>query len=162
MRFPSHGASGQPSGLLGNLFAPITLPGEPPGFYRKDGPKLGPQPLYTRDPDTGVYTQSSKQAVPDGKGGWLRDSGLKGGMKYSPEARAQRLSEARTTCQQAAIELAIIQDRITASRNKVHAAQNDISRQTAKAELLAEVNAHSIAATSFRRAQEELRNALYE
>lgn len=159
--FSSQGASGQPSGLLGNLFAPVTLPGEPPGFYMKNASKLGPQPLYTRDPDTGAYTQSSQRAVPDGQGGWQRDGGLKGGVKYGPAEREARLREARVNCEQAAMELALIQDRVTAAHNKVLAAPDEISRQTAKAEWLSEVNVHSSAATRFRQAQDELRNALY-
>ncbi|GLQ49781.1 hypothetical protein ACFFJT_03415 [Dyella flava] len=159
--FSSHGASGQPGGLLGNLFAPVTLQGELSGFYVKNDPKPGPRPLYTRDPDTGVYTQSSKRVMPDGQGGWQRDGGLKGGVKYGPEDREARLREARVNCQQAAVELALIQDRVTTAHNKVLAAPDEISRQTAKAEWLSEVNAHSTAAAAFRRAQDELKNALY-
>jgi hypothetical protein len=84
--FPSPGASGKPSGLLGNLFpppsgfSPIQLPGDATNYYIKDSSGNGPRTLYTYDPQTSKYKQTSKQAVPDGSGGGKLDDGLKGGM----------------------------------------------------------------------------------
>lgn len=161
MGFSSHGASGQPSGLLGEFFAPIKLPGEPHTFYIKESAQGDSQQLYTRDPHTGAYRQSSKQALPDGKGGWQRDGGLKGGLNYTPEDRAKRLEEARTECQQTAEVLAMLQDRVTAARNKFHSAQDEISKQLAHIDLLIAINAHSRIAEHFRQVQDELTNALY-
>ena len=161
MDFFSHGASGQPSGLLRELFAPVKLPDEPHTFYMKERAKGGPQQLYTRDPQTGAYRQSAKQVMPDGTGGGQRDSGLKGGVEYSPEERAKRLEEARTKCHQAAVELAVIQDRVTEARSEYNSAQDGNSKQAAHDRLIAEINAHSKAATHFRNTQADLLNAQY-
>jgi hypothetical protein len=157
--FSALGESGQHSGLLASLFAPVALPGEPSGFYMKSNFKPGPQPLYTRNPQTGVYMQSSKQAVPDGKSGWQRDDGLKGGLPLTPEQRQERLEKARTACTQAATELATLQDAVEQARYDVRNAPDAASRQDAHADLLAAINAHSTAATAFRAAQQELANA---
>jgi hypothetical protein len=158
--FSALGESGQHSGLLASLFAPVALPGEPSGFYMKSNFKPGPQPLYTRNPQTGVYMQSSKQAVPDGKSGWQRDDGLKGGLPLTPEQREERLRKARTAHQQAETELSTLQDAVIEARYDVQNATDTASRQAAHADLIAAINAHSTAVTTFRTAQQELANAL--
>jgi hypothetical protein len=157
--FSALGESGQHSGLLASLFAPVALPGEPSGFYMKSNFKPGPQPLYTRNPQTGAYMQSAKQAVSDGKGGWQRDGGLKGGLPLTPAQRAERIRKAEDEHRWAEAELSIIDDRITAAEDKVLNAEDDISRETARAELLAERNARSRAAVILEYARTELRNA---
>jgi hypothetical protein len=83
--FPSAGASGKPTGLLGNLsafpseYTSVKLPGDATSYYIKNSSGTGSSTLYTRDPQTSMYTQTSKQVAPDGHGGWQRDDGLKGG-----------------------------------------------------------------------------------
>ena len=83
--FPSPGASGKPSGLLGSLpppssgFAPIKLPGDSTTYYIKNSSGNGPRTLYTSDPQAGTYKQTNKTVVSDGHDGWQLDDGLKAG-----------------------------------------------------------------------------------
>ena len=87
--FPSPGASGKPSGLLGNLsapssgFTPIKLPGDSTTYYIKNSSGNGPRTLYTGDPQAGTYKQSNKTVVSDGNHGWQQGGGLPGGGQKS-------------------------------------------------------------------------------
>ncbi|WP_147293178.1 hypothetical protein [Dyella monticola] len=84
--FPTTPSTGRPSGLLSTLHNPsfepkaVRLPGDATTYYVKNPSNTKtPQSLYTRDPDTGVLKQTSKQIVDDGKDGWQIVDGLKGG-----------------------------------------------------------------------------------
>lgn len=88
--FPSTPSSGKPSGLLSTLHNPpiepkaVSLRGDATTYYVKNPSDTNtPQSLYTRDPDTGVLKQTSKQVVSDGTGGWKLDKGLVGGGQAS-------------------------------------------------------------------------------
>jgi hypothetical protein len=98
--FSALGESGRHSGLLGRLpashpgFIRVILPGDASAYYIKSDATKGLHQLYRLDPSTGAFKQTSKQVATDGKGGWRPDGGLKGGLNYSPEARAARLEKA--------------------------------------------------------------------
>lgn len=84
--FPNTPSTGKPSGLLSTLHNPsfepkaVRLPGDATTYYVKNPSNTNtPQSLYTRDPETGVLKQTSKQVVDDGKDGWKIVDGLKGG-----------------------------------------------------------------------------------
>jgi hypothetical protein len=131
--FLAPGATGSPSGLLGHLpvsdagWVAVTLPGDSSAYYVKSGAGDGLHPLYTRDPGTGMYRQTSKQVVPDSKGGWQADSGLKGGVNDSPEARAERLREAQAQETQASRQFLQATEDARAAELNVREINNKIS-----------------------------------
>jgi hypothetical protein len=108
--FFAHALNGQPSGLLARLPVPhpfffrAVLPGDASTYYIRRNAGKGLHQLYIREPSTGMYKQTPKRVAHDGKGGWWADSGLKGGLNYTPEARAARLQEARESYRNARAE----------------------------------------------------------
>ena len=100
--FPSTPSTGRPSGLLSTLHNPsfepqaVRLSGDATTYYVKNPSNTKtPQPLYTRDPETGVLKQTSKQVVSDGAG-WRLEKGLTGGNGPSHPSRADELHAAQT------------------------------------------------------------------
>ncbi|WP_115494950.1 hypothetical protein [Dyella monticola] len=121
--------TGQPTGMASTFVSPdrparVSLPGDSTAYYVKGSSKAGvPQALYTRDPQTGVLKQTSKQAVSDG-GGWKAVDGLKGGLNYSPEARAARLQDAQHQYDLAVQRLGRAQSGLHETEQEYEAAQN--------------------------------------
>lgn len=90
--FPSGGASGHPSGLLGRLSmsnqTSVKLPGDASSYVVKDSSNTRtPQPLYTSSPETGDLKQTPKMGIYDGNGGVTLDKGLLGGGQESSKQR---------------------------------------------------------------------------
>jgi hypothetical protein len=100
-------------------WVPVTLPGDSSAYYVKSSAGDGPRQLYTRDPGTGLYKQVSKLVVPDSKGGWQTDAGLKGGVNDSPEARAEQRREARVRQTHASRQFLQAKDAARAAELKV-------------------------------------------
>jgi hypothetical protein len=92
-------AAGKHSGLLGHLppikLTALTLPGDPNRYFVMSTSNVSrPQALYTRDIQTGVLKQTSKQVLADGHGGWKLDAGLPGGgQDYSRAGSRRPLSD---------------------------------------------------------------------
>ncbi|HUA78895.1 MAG TPA: hypothetical protein VL997_00875 [Dyella sp.] len=101
--FPASAATGKPTGLLGRFsvsdpYTAITLPGDSTTYFVKGTSKTSrPQALYTQDSQTGVFKQTSKQAMADGRGVWKLASGLPAGAPPAPVDKGQPGSAASSS-----------------------------------------------------------------
>ncbi|RDS82999.1 hypothetical protein DWU98_07660 [Dyella monticola] len=136
--------TGQPSGMASTFVSSdhptsVSLPGDSTAYYVKGIAKAGvPQTLYTRDPQTGVLKQTSKQAMSDDAGGWNVVDGLKGGVDPSKEVRAHRIQQAKA--------------RLGEARARVGDAEREF--READEEVVAATNAYDNADSSFNSANE--------
>jgi len=90
--FPSAGASGRPSGLLGRLSTSkqtsVKRLGDANSYVVKDPSNTRtPQPLYIPSPETGHLKQTPKMGIYDGNGGVTLDKGMPGGGSGSSKEK---------------------------------------------------------------------------